>query len=161
MKHILTIFLILMFVGCKGQEKEKEQEQSDNKEEVIVPPQKEWQVYREYDEQGNLIRYDSIYKYAYSNIQGDSVRVNLDSIMTSFKRYFDVHAPSKWNDGFAYFPKRDSLFMQDFFKKDYFFDHWEKEPSDINEMIRKMDSSRNSFLRKYYPGLLESKENKY
>ena len=160
MKNLVTIFLIVTFIGCKGQEKQGEQKSSNNDKEVSGQPKKEWEVYKKYDDQGNLVRYDSIYRYAYPNIQGDSVQVNLDSIMNSFKGYFDVHAPSKWKDGFSYFPKRDSLFMENFFNKDYFIDHWEKQPSDMNEIIRKLDSSRNSFLRKYYPGLLESKENK-
>tara|TARA_R110000868_G_scaffold411308_1_gene702988 strand:+ start:912 stop:1505 length:594 start_codon:yes stop_codon:yes gene_type:complete len=157
MKNIMTILLVLLFVGCKGQEKEKLQE--NEKKELSEKPKQEWEVHREFDEQGNLIRYDSVYRYAFPNAEGDSVRVNLDSIMNSFRGYFDYHAPYKWNDGLSYFPKSDSLFMKDFFKEDYFYDHWKRKPLDIKEMMRKMDSTRNSFLRKYHPGLLESHEN--
>lgn len=159
MKNIVTILLVLLFIGCKGQEEEKLQEKGKEKKDLTEKPKQEWEVHREFDEQGNLIRYDSVFRYAFPNVEGDSVRVNLDSIMNSFRGYFDFHAPYKWNYGFSYFPKTDSLFMKDFFKKDYFLDHWKRKPLDINEILRKMDSTRNSFLSKYHPGLLESQEN--
>lgn len=159
MKNIMTLLLVLLFMGCKGQEKEKLQEKGKEKKDLSEKPKQEWEVHREFDEQGNLIRYDSVFRYAFPSVEGDSVRVNLDSIMNSFRGYFDYHAPYKWNYGFSYFPKTDSLFMKDFFKKDYFSDQWKRKPLDINEIMRKMDSTRNSFLRRYHPGLLESQEN--
>ena len=158
MKNIMAIILVLLFMACKGQEKDKQEVKDNQKKDLPEKPKKEWEVHREYDEQGNLIRYDSVYRYAYPNIDGDSIRVNLDSIMNSFRSYFDDHAPSKWKDGFSYFPETDSLIMKDFFKRDYFFDRWERQPLNMQEMMRKMDSTRNSFLRKYHPGLLESQE---
>lgn len=158
MKNIMAIILVLLFMACKGQEKDKQEVKDNQKKDLPEKPKKEWEVHREYDEQGNLIRYDSVYRYAYPNIDGDSIRVNLDSIMNSFRSYFDDHVPSKWKDGFSYFPETDSLFMKDFFNRDYFFDRWERQPLDMQEMMRKMDSTRNSFLRKYHPGLLESQE---
>lgn len=158
MKNVMTILLVLLFLGCKSQEKEEQEEKNEKRKEMTQLPEGEWKVHREYDEEGNLIKYDSIYRYKYPDVKGDSVLVNLDSIMDSFRGYFDHHAPYNWNDGFSYFPKTDSLFMKNFFKKDYFFDRWERQPLDLEEMMRKMDSTRNLFLRKYYPGLLESQE---
>ena len=158
MKKIIAILLVLAFTGCKGQEKEKEEIKSDEKKEMAQEPKGQWKVKKEYDEEGNLIKYDSIYSHSYSNIEGDSLRVNLDSIMDSFKGYFSEHRPLKWNDGFSFYPETDSLFMNDFFKDDYFLDRWKKEPMEISEMMRKMDSTRNGFLKKFYPGLMESRE---
>ncbi|MGB5668310.1 MAG: hypothetical protein WBM53_15850 [Maribacter sp.] len=160
MKKVLAILLVLAFTGCKGQEKEKEEIKSDEKKEMVQEPKGQWEVHKEYDDLGNLIKYDSIYTYSYSNIKGDSLKVNLDSIMDSFRGYFKDNVPFEWKDHFSYFPKNDSLFMNDFFKEDYFFKNWERHHSDIDEMMKKMDSVRNSFLNKYHPGLRESKENK-
>ena len=154
----MAIFLVLLFTGCKGQENDK-QEKKQVQKDTIKKPKGEWKVNREYDEAGNLIKYDSIYSYSYSHIGGDSLRVNLDSIMDSFKGYFGEHRPFKWNDGFSFFPESDSLFMKDFFKDDYFFDRWERQPMDMEEMIKRMDSIRNEFLKKYHPGLMESSKN--
>ncbi|MGB5553372.1 MAG: hypothetical protein WBM83_01850 [Flavobacteriaceae bacterium] len=157
MKNVIAIFLVLLFTGCNGQEKESQETENN---EIVEQPKGEWKVNREYDEAGNLIKYDSIYGYSYSNIDGDSLRVNLDSIMDAFKGYFREHQPFNWNNGFSFFPENDSLFMKDFFKDDYFIDHWVRQPIDMEQMMKRMDSVRNQFLKKYHPGLLESQEEK-
>jgi len=154
-KNIFALFLVLLFTGCKGQEKEN---QETEKKEIVEQPKGEWKVNREYDEAGNLIKYDSIYSYSYSNIDGDSLHVNLDSIMDSFKGYFGEHRPFNWNDGFSFFPEADSLFMEDFFSDDYFSDRWQRHPMDMEQLMKGMDSVRNAFLKRYHPGLMESQE---
>jgi aspartate/tyrosine/aromatic aminotransferase len=113
---------------------------------------------KEYDEFGNLIKYDSIYSWSYSNIKGDRLKVNLDSIMDSFKAYFDKNPNFKLRDDFTYFPKNDSLFMSEFFKDDYFYRNWQTQHAELEKMIKRMDSSRNSFLKQLHPGLMESKD---
>lgn len=150
---LLSLILIL---GCNNQEKENQETQTDKKEESIKPKEK-WDVQKEYDEFGNLIKYDSIYSYSYSNIEGDTIMVNLDSIMNSFRGYFKENTPFKWNEHFSYFPQNDTMLMNDFFKDDYFFNQWNRQPLDISKMMRQMDSTRNNFMKKFYPGLLESK----
>lgn len=156
MKKVLILLLVLNIIACKNQKKETTQVINDKQDTTIVKPKETWDVKKEYDEFGNLIKYDSIYSWSYSNIEGDSLRVNLDSIMDSFKGYFDKNAPFKWQDGFSYFPENDSLFMSDFFKEDYFFKNWQSQHSELDKMIKKMDSSRNAFLKRFHPGLLES-----
>ncbi len=150
MKNVMLIFLLLLFAGCNSQEKKEEQK------EIVEQPKGQWDVHREYDELGNLIEYDSIYRYSYSNTEGDSIKVNLDSIMDSFQRYFGENTPFKWKNDSPYFPNNDSLLMKDFFKDDYFFKNWDRQYFERKEMIKKMDSIRNGYLRQFYPGLLES-----
>ena len=154
MKKLTILALILLFTECKGQE--NEHQTSEIKKDFVTEPNGSWDVRREYDEHGNLISYDSI--YSYSNIKGDSVKVNLDSIMGSFRKYFQESTPFQWKDNFSYFPKNDSLFKKNFFRDDYFFDQWERQPMDIEEMMRRMDSSRNTFLKRFHPGLMESQK---
>lgn len=144
--------MVLVLSGCNGQEKTKVEEKKDEG----IEPKETSKVHKEYDEFGNLIRYDSIYSWSYSNIKGDSIKVNLDSIMNSFRNYFEESSPFEWNQDFSYFPKNDSLFMKDFFKEDYFFDHWKRQPLDFDEFLKRMDSTRNDFLRKFHPGLMDS-----
>jgi hypothetical protein len=156
MKKIVALLMILVISGCKNQEKENQQIISDEQEISSVKPSEKWDVKKQYDEQGNLIRYDSIYSWSYSNVEGDSIKVNLDSIMDSFKMYFGKNRSIDWDDDFYYFPKNDSLFMNNFFKDDYFFKNWQMQHSEYEDMIKKMDSMRNEFLRKFHPGLMES-----
>lgn len=157
MKKVLILFLVLNITGCNSQEKKTNQATNDKKDTTTVKPIEKWDVKKEYDEFGNLIKYDSIYSWSYSNVKGESLKVNLDSIMDSFRNHFNKNTPFKWQDDFSYFPENDSLFMNDFFKEDYFFKNWQNRHSELDKMIKRMDSSRNAFLKRYHPGLLESK----
>lgn len=76
--------------------------------------------------------------------------------MGLFRDYYRENTPIKWQNDFTFFPKNDSLFMRDFFSRDYFFEQWERKPIEMEELMKKMDSSRNAFLKRFYPGLLES-----
>lgn len=157
MKKVLILLLVLNIAGCNSQGKESKQTTNDKKDTTLVKPKETWDVKKEYDEFGNLIKYDSIYSWSYSNVKGDSLKVNLDSIMDSFRGYFDKNTPFKWRDDFSFFPENDSLFMRDFFKEDYFYENWINQHSELDKMIKRMDSSRNVFLKRFHPGLLESK----
>lgn len=159
MKNLIYVLFALSFIACDSQEKKKKETQEPvKKEQDTIKPKESWDVKKEYDEFGNLIKYDSIYSYSYSNIKGDSIKVNLDSIMNSFRGYFEEISPFRMKDRFSYFPQNDSLFMNDFFREDYFFSQWKQHPLDVEKMIRQMDSTRNLFLKRFHPGLLESKD---
>lgn len=156
MKKTLSLLLILVFMGCNGQDKKEKQAKDDDKNVTVVKPKTRWDVKKEYDEYGNLIKYDSIYSWSYSTKDGDSLKVNLDSIMDTFKMYFGDKMPFERTDDFFYFPSNDSLLMSDFFKNDYFFRNWQKQHPDIEEIVKQMDSLRNDYLKKFHPGLMES-----
>ena len=158
MKTLITLILTLTIIGCNSQKNEKKQTENNKKDSTIIQPKEKWDVHTDYDEFGNLIKYDSTYSWSYSNVKGDSLQVNLDSIMDAFKYYFDENLPLKWRPDFSYFPKNDSLFMKDFFSNDYFFKNWQMQHSELEEMIKRMDSSRNVFLKHFHPGLMESKK---
>lgn len=161
MKNIMRLMLILIVSGCNGQNKEGKEVEESEKSDVKKQPIERSEVHREYDEYGNLIKYDSIYLWSYSNKQGDSIRVNLDSIMSTFRDHFELLTPFKDQEQFRYFPRPDSLFMHDFFKEDYYFKNWENNQDDIEKMLRQMDSMRNNYLKDVYPGLMESEREKY
>jgi len=147
--------------GCNAQNKEDQKIDQNEMEKMKKQPVERSEVHREYDEYGNLKKYDSIYSWSYSNIEGDSIDVNLDSIMGTFRNHFELITPFNDKYQFRYFPEPDSLFMRDFFKEDYYFKNWEDNQNDIEDMIRRMDSMRNHFLKDAYPGLMESKDKKY
>ena len=156
MRYAIALLLLVFMLGCEGQEKEKPERTESQVEEEIDQPKGEWKVHREYDEHGNLIRYDSIYSWSYSSRDGDSLTINLDSIMDDFRGYFAEKIPFDWKDDFLYFPEADSLLNKEFFTEDYFFKKWEQHQDQIENMIKKMDSSRNAFLKKYHPELMDS-----
>jgi len=157
MKTTAAILLMLFaLTACNSQEKEKPKAKEEVENEIL--PKEKWEVKKEYDEFGNLIKYDSLYVWKYSNVQGDSIEINLDSIMDNFRSHFQGTTPFKWDEYFSYFPKNDSLLNDDFFSKDYYLKNWERQEKELFEFIKQIDSSRNAYLKKYYPGLMESKE---
>lgn len=156
MRLLMTLLLLLFLLSCKGQDKESGKQDEKALGKTEARPGEKWKVFKEFDEEGNLIRYDSVYTWSYKDIAGDSVRVNLDSIMTSFRKYFEEESPLPDKDYFFYFPRNDSLFLQDFFQDDYFHRNWKEQHLRMEEMMRDMDSIRNKFLRDTYPGLKES-----
>ncbi len=160
MRYLVATMVLLTLYSCNLQEKDKQPGEAEKDTATALVPKIRSKVQKEFDEFGNLIKYDSIYSWSYSNLEGDSLAVNLDSIMDEFRRHFREFAPFEWNEGFFYFPKTDSLFMKDFFSEDYFLDRWSREPKHLEEMLKKMDSSRNAFLRKHFPGLMDSAQKK-
>ena len=155
-KIAFTMMLVLLVAACSGQEKQRDK--SEEVQRAMKEPKERTEVHREYDEFGNLIEYDSTYLWSYSNMAGDSIRVNLDSVMDAFRSHFENQIPYLGMQGFRYFPKHDSLLMNDFFDEDYYFKNWEDSHDDFEKMMHRMDSMRNSFLEELYPGLLESQK---
>lgn len=155
MRKIFSLIFMMILLSCNAQDKEKKNPVKEG-EMSSAKPEEKWDVTKEYDEHGNLIRYDSVYSWRYTTIKGDSISRNLDSIMDNFRRYFKQSKPYKWEDYFSYFPKDDSLFMNDFFTDDYFLRNWRRQHMELEGFIRQIDSSRNMFLRKNYPGLMKS-----
>ena len=80
---MIAFALSIILVGCTGQTK---QEFTEIKRDSIQP-KTDIKVNKEYDEKGNLIRYDSSYSYYYSNIENDSLLG--DSIFSDFQNYFN------------------------------------------------------------------------
>ena len=40
----MTLFFVLLFIGCKGQEKGKPEEKDNEKKDLTEKPKKEWKV---------------------------------------------------------------------------------------------------------------------
>lgn len=130
MKTIAVILLMLFaFTACNSQEKEKPKAKKEVENDIV--PKEKWEVKKEYDEFGNPIKYDSLYVWKYSNVQGDSIEINLDSIMDNFRSHFKGTTSLKWDEYFSYFPKNDSLLNDDFFRKDYYLKNWERQEKGI------------------------------
>ena len=80
MKRIgfITIACMLCFSSCNGQSGKEKKETADKN-----APKTDIKVNKEYDKDGNLIRYDSTYSSYYSNILNDTILG--DSIFNNFK----------------------------------------------------------------------------
>lgn len=133
MKTINFVFLFcLLFFNCSGQDKQKS-------EESTIKPNENVQVNKEYDEFGNLIRYDSIYSYSYS-----SNSKLQDSLKQKFQQHFNQH--SFFNDSFFDdFFKPDSL-SGNFNPNNFFYDGFMNHDEHIKSMMQRMDSIQKLFF---------------
>ncbi|WP_233268027.1 hypothetical protein [Algibacter sp. L3A6] len=80
-KCVLLLVVAFLSINCSGQKSE------DKKVEIteIERPKGAWKVDKEFDENGNLIKYDSIYSWSSSNNMEGLSAMDRDSLMRSFK----------------------------------------------------------------------------
>lgn len=141
MKKIMTVITLIALIstGCNGQKKQNIEKKTDQ-----TMPETSITVNKEYDENGNIIRYDSTYSYYYSNIINN--RTLSDSILDEFKRqfndrYFFSNDPF-FNDMFF----QDSLMKFDFYKKNFFIDRFRKNWYHMDDLFQQMDSVKNQYF---------------
>lgn len=136
----LAIALSITLSSCNGQSKKVE-----NKTMIdSVAPQTNIVVNKEYDQDGNLIRYDSTYSYYYSNIEGDTILG--DSILSNFKSHFNEKYFFSDQPYFKNFFFDDSLMWYDFYKKDFFYNRFRNNMERMNSLFREMDSIKNKYF---------------
>ncbi len=146
MKQIIfSLFLsVLALVGCNAQNQEgtgKINIDSTN----IIKPQTEVKVNKEYDDQGNLIRFDSTYSYSYSNIENDTLLE--DSIMSNFKHHFNKSNYFSSDPFFTDLFFQDSLLQNDFYNNDFFIERFKQNHQKMNRLFFEMDSIKKHFFR--------------
>jgi hypothetical protein len=110
-------------------------------------PQVNIKVDRHYDEKGNLIGFDSTYSSFYSNMKGDTLK--MDSLMHNFDRYFDRNHSSFFDRQFNTLFFNDSTRYPDFFHDDYFLKRYELNDEYMRGMMREMDSIKNNFFKRH------------
>ena len=139
---VFALAVGLSLTSCNAQEKKEDAENSTamkTKTEIQKEPRGTWKVNKEVDENGNLIRYDSIYNYSYGNINGKEVSPEkTDSLMASFQRYMHASMPQFSQDMMNPF-MGDSL-STDFYERDVFQNHWEDFFPEVRNQLKKMDS---------------------
>ncbi len=153
MKRLGLFILPLLLSACQAQTTDTENPDNpglslDNKPKVEV------KVNKEYDENGNIIRYDSTYVWSYTNTTGDSNYVEIDSLMSQFRPFMQDHFPLTFPGFDNDWMLNDTMFYDKFLGPDYFMNRWQSEMERMNQTIREMDSLRERFLNEHYPGLM-------
>ena len=151
MKRYILMFLITFFsIGCNSQISEK------NNNTVFIDklnsedtPKGSWKVNKEFDENGNLIRFDSIYTWSSSDKFKDITRAEKDSLLKSFESKFYKGFSQFRNDGFADFFAQDSLIKNRFFNDSFFQSEFGRDFMDIDEIMQQMLTRQRKFLEKY------------
>ncbi len=157
MKRILVLLLIpFLFTGCSDAQtagNKKDKEKNPVVAENAPKPKVDIKVNKVFDDKGNLVRYDSTYVWTYSNIEGDSVVVNADTVLSEFKPLFEKQFPDFKIPETGDFLFGDSTLYYDFFSPDYFYQRWQQSLKESERLFREMDSLKNKFFQQNYPGL--------
>ena len=141
---------MLLSFGCSSQNDNKKNETPKQAERAqIEQPKGTWKVDKEYDEKGNLIRYDSIYSWSSTDKFNDLSAENRDSLIKSFESRFFRNFSHFENDGFPDFFAQDSLLRQRFFNDDFFNSEFGKDFMDIDKVMQQMMERQKRFLEKY------------
>ncbi|MEN3322373.1 hypothetical protein VP395_01415 [Mariniflexile soesokkakense] len=141
----IPIFFLLFF-NCTAQNKQKTEEKA-------LKPDENIQVNKEYDEYGNLTKYDSIYSYSYSS----NGKLN-DSLKMQFQKHFNNH--SFFNDSFF-----DDFFKQDsisghFNPQNFFYDGFMNQDEHIKSMMKRMDSIQQQFFNQNFQSIIPAEPQK-
>jgi len=149
-KYILVGMVGLLCLSCNGQKNEiKKADIEESGESTVVQPKGTWKVDKKFDENGNLIQYDSIYSWS-SNSKVDNLSaLDKDSLMQSFKSRFFTDYSGFRNEGFEDIFSRDSLFSKHFFNDDFFGSDFGKDFMDIDKTRKRMIERQKQFLEKY------------
>ncbi len=146
MKKILLLFVIIGITGTLV----SAQTINDTASIIGNKPQIKIKVKKIYDENGNVTGYDSTYEWSYSNSSaGNSIIINPDSLFKKFKPYFDKNFIQFPTDSFSSRIFNDSTMFYDFFNNDHFFNRWQNELFNFQKDVKRMDSLKRIFFKKY------------
>jgi len=155
--------LFVVFSGCNGQTKKEDPQPAGTKkampvkEDSLSKPRIEVKVNRQYDDKGNIVKFDSAYSYFYASPKG-SMHLSNDSVFNSFRFFFEKNYPDlmdrRTNNVFF----TDSLFKYDFFNDDYFQKRFELNNRLFENMYKQMDSIKRGFMKQNYPNGYQKKK---
>ena len=161
MKKLLYVmfFIALTFNSCHGQADKKEKKEIVKKETADEgKPKVDIKVNKKYDENGNLIAFDSTYTSYYATDKPD--KALLDSLFRDFKPSFNRKFPFMKEDYFDGLFYSDTLIYNDFFHEDFFRKRMEMNDRYMQEMMREMDSVKNAYFKSHAKGLDRKKKSK-
>lgn len=157
MKKYGLLFIVgLLSFSCDGQKNETINE--EDKINLVEEPKGAWKVDKEFDENGNLIRYDSIYSWS-SDSKFDNLTSNdRDSLIQSLKSKFFTNYSGFENQGFEDVFSQDSLFSKRFFNDDFFGSNFGNDFMDIDKLRQQMITRQKKFLEKYQSEFIKPEE---
>jgi hypothetical protein len=158
----LALIACMIISSCheqsKGQELKETAKNHATEQDSLNKPQVNIKVNKRYDEKGNLVAVDSTYSSFYSNVRGDTSK--MDSLFHRFDRYFNENhsslLPKEFNNLFF----KDSLRYPDFFHNDFFMKRYELNDSYFRDMMHRMDSIKNHFYLDQHKTTGEHKKEK-
>tara|TARA_R100000278_G_scaffold93764_1_gene71585 strand:- start:261 stop:752 length:492 start_codon:yes stop_codon:yes gene_type:complete len=157
--YLFLMLLCLLHTGCRGQNNNSNT--TDSQEKIAQnnkQPKGSWTVNKAFDENGNLIQYDSIYSWSSNETYKDLSAEDMDSVLESFKSKFFKHYSHFEDEGFEDVFSKDSLFSKRFFNDDFFNSDFGQDFMDIDKLTQQMLARQKALLEKYQPKLIKPVE---
>ncbi len=131
--YAIVSMAALLATGCSAQDKNKpEMAQNDHKSRK-EEPKGTWKVEKELYENGNIIKYDSIYSWSSDDSLQNLTNEEMDSIMQHFGAAFGERFGNLNGQDLGGFFNRDSLFTKHF--------------SNLDDIREQMETMRQQFLK--------------
>ncbi len=158
-KYMFLTVMALLSLSCNGQKGEVENtNKNGNINNNVNTPKGSWKVDKEFDENGNLIRYDSIYSWSSNSKYDNLSNFDRDSLMQSFKSKFFTNFSRFENQGFDDVFSQDSLFSKRFFNDGFFGSDFGNDFMDIDRIRNEMIERQKQFLEKYHSEFIKPEE---
>ena len=161
---MLFLFVAILATSCNAQNSDTSKNKitkSETPKDSLIKPKGSWKVNKEVDENGNIIRYDSIYSWSSSDtlkgMDKDSIFDKMQSMMRKRFSMFQQHNGSG-------FTEHDSImkqfFSDDFFNDDIFSGGFNSNFPNMDDMIKRMEAVRQQFLNDNHRYIIPPEENK-
>jgi hypothetical protein len=153
-KVMLFLFVAILATSCNAQDTENSPKKSSDLEiqnDTLLKPKGNWKVNKEVDENGNIVRYDSIYSWSSSgNIKG----MENDSIFNQMHSMIQKRFSMLQSAGRGGFVEQDSImkqfFSDDFFKDDFFSNRLPSGFPNMDDVMKQMEAMRQNFFNDRY-----------
>ncbi|HMB63583.1 MAG TPA: hypothetical protein VKN36_10955 [Eudoraea sp.] len=142
-KVILVLWIAIGAMSCNAQEHKEADKQT------AETPEGTWSVNKEFDESGNMIRYDSIYSWSSSDDLAGMKTRDRDSLLQSFQSKFYRHFSAADPRRFEHLFEPDSLFHEKFFNEDFFDSDFGRDFMDIDRVRKRMEAMEKVFFDRY------------
>lgn len=158
MKKVMLFLLVaILATSCNAQNSEQEISKSEKRIDSLNSPRGSWKVNKEVDENGNIIRYDSIYSWS---SWGNLKPIEADSIFSNMQKHFSMFQ----SQGIDAFAEHDSIMKQFFadevFKDDFFTNGLSSGMLNIDDMIKRMEAMRQQFFNDEHRYIIPPEEKK-
>ena len=151
MKKIIFFSLVaILATNCNAQDSKTTKKSFDKVEKTqdSTNPKESWKVNKEVDENGNIIRYDSIYSWSSSSGNLKDLPTNeSDSIFSQMQEMMRKRFSSFSSSGFDPFTRQDSI-MKQFFNDDFFSGSINSDFPNMENIRKQMDSIKKHFFNR-------------
>ncbi|MCA0151707.1 hypothetical protein [Winogradskyella vincentii] len=148
-KLVFFLLATILATSCNAQDNKILKEKPSKAEisgDSLEQPKESWKVNKEVDENGNIIRYDSVYTWSsvgpIKGIEVDSLNHRMHSLL---RNHFSMLKPNTQS-----FKSHDSIMKQyfndDFFEDDFFSNRINPNFPNMDDMLKRMEAMRNQFF---------------